>query len=53
MKISSSRRGAWIVNTSKHLSDINPSHPGLSYLENIAFAGKCGSLLITGSKPLR
>lgn len=47
MKISSSRRGAWIVNTSKHLSEINPSHPGLSYLENIAFAGRCGSLLIT------
>lgn len=47
MKISSSRRGAWIVNASKHLSDINPSHPGLSYFDNVAFAGKCGSLLIT------
>lgn len=47
MKLNPSRRGAWIVNTSKHLSEINPIHPGLSYLENIAFAGKCGSLLIT------
>lgn len=47
MQMSSSRRGAWIVNTSKHLSEINPSHPGLSHLENIAFAGKCGTLLIT------
>ncbi|QIN81070.1 hypothetical protein GBA65_21780 (plasmid) [Rubrobacter marinus] len=47
MDLSPSRRGAWIVNTSKHLSEINPSHPGLSHLENIDFAGKCGNLLIT------
>lgn len=47
MDLSPSRRGAWIVNTSKHLSEINPSHPGLSHLENVDFAGKCGNLLIT------
>ena len=47
MKLTPSRRGAWIVNTGKHLGQYDQSHPGLSYLDNIAFAGKCGSLLIT------
>ena len=47
MKLTPSRRGAWIVNTAKHLGQYDQSHPGLSYLDNIAFAGKCGSLLIT------
>ena len=47
IKLSSSKRRAWIVNTSKHLSEINSSHPGLAHLENAAFAGKWGSPLIT------
>jgi hypothetical protein len=47
MNLTPSRRGAWIVNTGKHLLQYHPSHPGLSYLDNVAFAGKCGSLLIT------
>src|SRR5688572_20899627 len=44
--LTDSRRGAWIINASKHLQTFDPTSPGLSSLENIAFAGKCGSLLI-------
>jgi hypothetical protein len=46
-KLSLSRQGAWIVNASKHLLSVaDVTHPGLSTLDNIIFAGKCGSLLI-------
>lgn len=42
-----SRQGAWIINVSKHLfNTADPSHLGLTNLENIIFAGKCGHLLI-------
>ena len=42
-----SRKGAWIVNTSKHLRTYDPTNPGLDVLNNITFAGRCGQLLIT------
>jgi hypothetical protein len=44
--ISPKRQGAWIVNISKHLINFPPNTIGLSYFENLFFAGKCGSLLI-------
>ncbi|HKR59292.1 MAG TPA: hypothetical protein VJS64_06120 [Pyrinomonadaceae bacterium] len=40
------REGAWIVNISKHLVTFAANSIGLSSLENILFAGKCGALLI-------
>jgi hypothetical protein len=46
MSLIPSRRGAWIVNTSKHLINYKPTDIGLDHLDNILFAGKCGSLLI-------
>jgi hypothetical protein len=45
-KLRLSRRGAWIINISKHLLNYDITDLGLSSLENILFAGKCGSLLI-------
>lgn len=41
-----SRQGAWIINVTKHLLSYSITMPGLSQLDNILFAGKCGSLLI-------
>lgn len=47
LKLTPSRRGAWIINTTKHLvQSAGITHPGLSSLDNLCFAGKCGSLLI-------
>lgn len=46
-RLTPSRRGAWTVNISKHLRTIEPTHPGLDVLNNLAFAGQCGELLIT------
>lgn len=40
------RRGAWIINTTKHLLRYIATDPGLISLENVLFSGKCGSLLI-------
>lgn len=40
------RKGAWIVNISKHLQRFDATNPGLYHMEHIIFAGKCGSLLI-------
>ena len=53
MSLTPSRRGAWIVNVSKHLLQYNPTNPGLDHLDNVLFAGKCGSLLIklSGDNP--
>jgi hypothetical protein len=44
--LSSTREGAWLVNISKHLVTFAANSIGLSSLENILFAGKCGALLI-------
>lgn len=44
--ISPTRRGAWLVNVSKHLLRYERAHPGLQLFENAIFAGQCGSLLI-------
>jgi hypothetical protein len=44
--LSASRRGAWVINASKHLLRFHVAHIGLDALENILFAGKCGSLLV-------
>lgn len=41
-----SRQGAWIINVTKHLLYYDTTTPGLSSLDNVSFAGKCGSLLI-------
>lgn len=46
MSLTASRRGAWIINISKHLSKWDPTDPRLMPLDNILFAGKAGSLLI-------
>lgn len=46
LSLSSSRKGAWIINTTKHLLYYGVTDPGLHRLDNIFFAGKCGSLLI-------
>lgn len=51
--LTASRRGAWIINVAKHLAAIDPSNVGLSVVENIAFAGQCGSLLIALSSDLQ
>src|SRR5437870_4156544 len=45
-ELTPSRRGAWIINASKHLLRFDSTLPGLTALENILFAGRCGSLLI-------
>lgn len=44
--ISLTRKAAWIINVSQHLGRFEAFDPGLSKLETILFAGKCGSLLI-------
>lgn len=44
--LTATREGAWLVNISKHLVNFAPNSIGLSSLENIFFAGKCGALLI-------
>jgi len=41
-----SRQGAWIINVTKHLLNYGITTPGLSSLDTISFAGRCGSLLI-------
>lgn len=46
MELTESRRGAWIINISKHLLRYESTNPSLGSLENILFAGKCGALLI-------
>jgi len=46
VSLTSSRIGAWIINLSKHLLNYDITDPGLSSLDSICFAGKCGSLLI-------
>jgi hypothetical protein len=46
LQLTSSRRGAWIINISKYLSKWDPTDYGLLALENITFAGKCGSFLV-------
>jgi len=38
--------GAWIINTSKHLYNFDNTNPSFTSLENLFFAGKCGSLLV-------
>lgn len=40
------RRGAWIINMSRHLFRYDITDPRLSAVDNILFAGKCGSVLI-------
>ena len=45
-KLKQTRIGAWAVNVSKHLSSFTSTSIGLHELENLFFAGKCGSLLI-------
>ncbi len=44
--LSLTRRGVWIIIISKHLLNYRSTDPRLSALENVIFAGKCGSLLI-------
>lgn len=46
LQLTESRRGAWIINCTKHLLAYDVTDPRLSYLEGTCFAGKCGSLLI-------
>lgn len=46
IQLTPSRKAAWIVNASQHLGRFEASDPGLSKLETLLFAGRCGSLLI-------
>ncbi|MFW9878105.1 MAG: hypothetical protein ACFFG0_33915 [Candidatus Thorarchaeota archaeon] len=40
------RQGTWLIIITKHLLNYSTTHQTLSTLDNICFAGKCGSLLI-------
>lgn len=44
--ITNHRQGAWLVILGKHLPSFDITEPALSDLDNVAFAGKCGNLLI-------
>lgn len=44
--ITATRQGTWLIIVSRHLLRFDITEPALSSLDNISFAGKCGSLLI-------
>src|SRR3712207_6750725 len=44
--LSPTRRGAWLINASRHLTRVHSTHPGLGECENTVTAGQCGSLLV-------
>ncbi len=44
--LSPTRRGAWLINASRHLTRVSSTHPGLVDFENTMAAGQCGSLLV-------
>jgi hypothetical protein len=46
LSLRSARRGAWLVNLSRHLVSFVATDPALSLLENARYAGQCGDLLI-------